>query len=66
MAIPNHMCLGMDYLHSEESIDIWMLHWTFGCHLDATLDLPPFDADHRLVPSFVVVELEESIELTIR
>ena len=54
--IPNHMCSSMDYPHSELPSKTYS---------GATLDLPPFDADHRLVASFVVVELEESIELTI-
>ena len=57
MAILNHMCSSMDYPHSELPSKTY---------LDATLDLPPFDVDHRLLVSYVVVELGESIELTIR
>ena len=55
MAIPNHMCSSMDYPHSELPSKTY---------LGVTLDLPPFDVDHRLVASVVVVELAESIELT--
>ena len=47
VAIPNHMCSGMDYPHSELPSKKYS---------DATLDLPLFDADHMLVASFVVVE----------
>ena len=56
VAITNHMCLSMDYPHSELPSKTYS---------DATLDLPPFDVDHRLVGSFLVVELDESIELKI-
>ena len=51
------LCSGMDYPHSE---------FPSKTYSDATLDLPPFDANHRLVALFVVFELVESIELTIR
>ena len=57
VAIPNHMCSSMGYPHTELPSKAYS---------DAKLDLPPFDVDHRLVASFVVVELGVSIELTIR
>ena len=54
---PNHMCSGVDYPHIELPSK---------SYFNATLDLTPFNADHRLVASFVVVDLEVSIKLTIR
>ena len=57
VAIPYNTHLGMDYPHSELPSKTYS---------DATLDLPPFDADHMLVASFVVVECDEKFELIIR
>ena len=47
VAIPNCMCSSMGYPHTKLPSK---------AHLDANLDLPPFNANHRLVALFVVVE----------
>ena len=57
VAILNRMCSCMGYPHTEHPSKSYS---------DAKLDLPPFDTDHRIFSSFLVVELGESIKLTIR
>ena len=57
VGIPKHTCSSMGYPYIELPSKAYS---------DAKLDLPLFDANHRLVTSFVVAELGESIELIIR
>ena len=57
VVILNHMCSSMSYPHIELPLKEYS---------NAKVDLPPFDVNHRLVASIVVVELGGQIELTIR